>query len=131
MTQTHHKPRYCAECTCCSVTLLSQLNVPLTDVYQDLHSEAMAQQWSARQASTVTLLRHLVQQPCLNKTEYYFLIWWFLISIHPVETRSFFSYGCLFVRKYFKIPFADSLNCMQMTCILFVRTRCVQATPVM
>jgi len=123
VTQTHHKPRYCAQCTCCSVTLLSQLNVPLRYVYQDLHPEAMAQRWSARQASTITLWRHLMQQPCLNKTEHYFVIWWFLISIHPVATGSFVSYGCPFVRKYFKIPFIDSLNCMQRTCILFVYTR--------
>jgi hypothetical protein len=115
---------------CCSVTLLSQLNVPWRDVYQDLHSEAMAQQWSARQASRVTLWRHLMQQPCINTTEYYFLIWWLLISIHPVAIGSFVSYGCLFVNKYFKIPFIDSLNCMQMTCVLFVYTRFVQATPV-
>jgi len=111
-------------------TLPSQLHIPWTDVHQDLHCEAMAQQWSARKALRVTLWWHLMQWPYINTIEYHFLIWWLLISIHPVAIGSFVSYGCLFVNKYFKIPFIDSLNCMQMTCILFAYTQSVQATPV-
>jgi hypothetical protein len=87
----------------------------------------MAQQWSARQALRIT---HFGGTLCINTTEYYFLIWWLLISIHPVATGSFVSYGCPFVRKYFKIPFIDGLKCMQMTRVLFVYTWFVQATPV-
>jgi len=87
----------------------------------------MAQRRSARQVSRVILWRHLMQQPCLSKTEHYLLLGGFLFLFIQLQQVHLLVMDV----SLLEIPFIDSLNCMQRTCISFVYTRFVQVTPVM